>query len=293
MPTYSARPVSGGAADVGLAALLASVADAFGGVELEGVQRRRHEEAVAPAVADLAVDAGADFEPCRRHDHGVDERALDTVVDRRLVALVEDADRHQQHAGAHVEAARQQEVDVGLFQFQFAALFQALDERVLELEFTDEADLRGELVRHEQHEAVEVQPAVRALELVVVEVHVARQACLRLMVVAVVGSGLGPHGCPDEREGKSRPNHARQREELFLITQNSNSEPPKAQGCQQPSPRPASARPPPGLLPGSSRPPPGLSPTSSGPASGQGPAYARPGPHVGTGSARLRPGRSH
>ena len=249
-----------GAADVGLAALLASAADPFVGAELEGVQRRRHEEAVAPAVADLAVDAGADLEPGGRHDHGVDERALDAVVDRRLVTLVEDADRHQQHAGAHVEAARQQEVDVGLFELQLAALLEALDERVLELELADEADLRRELVRHEQHEAVEVQPPVRALELVVVEVHVARQARLRLMVVAVFRV-LGPGGGATERDGQGHPGRARPREELFLITQNSNSEPPKAQGCQPPGLRPASSRPQPGISPPSARP----LPTSPGP----------------------------
>ena len=39
-----------------------------------------------------------------------------------------------------LNAARQQEVDVGLFQLQLAAFLEALDERVLELELADEAD---------------------------------------------------------------------------------------------------------------------------------------------------------
>ena len=143
MPTYSARPVSAARPMFALAALLTSVADPFRGVELERVQRRRDEQPVAPAAADLAMDAGADFEPGRRDDHGVDERPLDTVVDRRLVALVEDADRHQQHAGAHVEAAGQQEVDIRLFELELAAFLEPLDEGVLQLELTDEADVRA------------------------------------------------------------------------------------------------------------------------------------------------------
>ena len=56
------------------------------------------------------------------------------MVDRRLVPFVDDAHRHEQHAGADIEAPRQQEVDVGLFQFELARLFEAFDERVLELE---------------------------------------------------------------------------------------------------------------------------------------------------------------
>ena len=75
-----------------------------------------------------------------------------------------------------LKRARQQEVDVGLFELELAALLEPLDERVLELELADEADPVGELVRDEQHEAVEVERAVRELGLVVVEVHVARQS---------------------------------------------------------------------------------------------------------------------
>ena len=52
---------------------------------------------------------------------------------------------------------------------------EALDERVLELELADEADAGREAVVEEQHEAVEVEHAGLPLELVEVEVHVARQ----------------------------------------------------------------------------------------------------------------------
>ena len=127
------------------AALLPALANAFVGAELGGVERRHHVGAIAPAAADLAVHAGADLEPRGRDDDRVDERPLDAVEDRRLVALVDDADRHQQHAGADVEAARQQEVDVGLFELELAGFLEALDERVLELELADEADAVAEL----------------------------------------------------------------------------------------------------------------------------------------------------
>ena len=56
-----------------------------------------------------------------------------------------------------LNAARQQEVDVRLFQLQLARFFQSLDERVLELELADEANARREAVVEEQHEAMEVE----------------------------------------------------------------------------------------------------------------------------------------
>ena len=111
------------------------------------------------------MHAGADLEPRGRDDDGVDERALDAVEDRRLVPLVDDAHGHEQHAGAHVEAARQQEVDVGLLQFQLAGFFEPLDEGVLQFQLADEADPVGEAVRDEQDEAVEVQHAVLVVTL--------------------------------------------------------------------------------------------------------------------------------
>ena len=85
-------------ADVGLAALLDTAAQSLVGGELRGVERRHHVRAVRERRADAAVDAGADIEPRRGDDDGVDERALDAVEDRRLVPLVDDPDRDQQHA---------------------------------------------------------------------------------------------------------------------------------------------------------------------------------------------------
>ena len=111
----------------------------------------------------------------RRNDHRVDERPLDAVVDRRLVALVDDADRHQHHAGAHVEPPREQEIDVRLFELELAAFLEPFDERVLQLQLADEPDAIAEAVRDEQHEAVKIETAVLELGLVEVEVHVAGQ----------------------------------------------------------------------------------------------------------------------
>ena len=69
-------------------------------------------------------------------------------------------DRHEHHAGAHVEAPRQQEIDVRLLELELAGFFEPLDERVLELELADEADAVAEAVRDQQHEPVEVEAAV-------------------------------------------------------------------------------------------------------------------------------------
>ncbi len=46
---------------------------------------------------------------------------------------------HQQHAGADVEGAREEKVEIRLFELELARFFEAFDERVLELELADEA----------------------------------------------------------------------------------------------------------------------------------------------------------
>ena len=73
-----------------------------------------------------------------------------------------------------LKRARQQEVDVRLFELELARLFEPFDQRVLELQLADEADAVAETVRDEQHEPMEVEAAVFELVLVEVEVHVAR-----------------------------------------------------------------------------------------------------------------------
>ena len=90
------------------------------------------------------------------------------------MTLVDDAHRHQQHARAHVERTRQQEIDVRLFELELAAFFQSFDERVLQLELGDEANPRREAVIDDQHEAVEVEHAILGFAFVEMKVHVAR-----------------------------------------------------------------------------------------------------------------------
>ena len=150
------------------------LANAFLGRELPRVQRRHHVRPVPPSAAELAVHSRADVEPRRRHDDRIDERPLDAVVGGRLVPLVDDADRHEQHARAHVEAAGQQEVHVRLLELELSRFLEPFDERVLELQLADEADAVAEAVRDEQHEAMKVEAPVLELALVEVEVHVAR-----------------------------------------------------------------------------------------------------------------------
>ena len=171
------------------------------------------------------MHAGPDFEPRGRYDHGVDERALDAVEDRRFVALVEDADGHQEHAGADVEAARQEEVDVGLFELQLPGFLEPFDERVLQFQFAHEADSRRELMRDEQDEAVKIEAPVRQFGLVVVELHVAREAGRGLVVLGGSG-GLAERG---RRGGQERNPDSAQPHKIHLLTnQNDSIGPPKS-----------------------------------------------------------------
>ena len=76
--------------------------------------------------------------------------------------------------GPHVEAARQQEVDVRLFQFELPGFFEPFDQRMLELQLADEADAVAEAVRDEQHKPMEIEAPIFELVLVEMEIHVAR-----------------------------------------------------------------------------------------------------------------------
>ena len=74
--------------------------------------------------------------------------------------LIDDPDRHQQHAGPEVEAARDQEVEIGLLELELAGFLQSFDEGVLQFELADKADAVREPVGDQQHEAVEVELGV-------------------------------------------------------------------------------------------------------------------------------------
>ena len=100
------------------------------------------------------------------------------MKDRRLMPLVDDTHRDEEHAGPHIERPTDEEVDIRLLELKLAHGL-ARHDRVLELELGDEADPVGEVVGEQQDEAVEVQHPVFVLPLVVVEIHVARDRARR------------------------------------------------------------------------------------------------------------------
>ena len=179
--------------------MLLAFANALFRAELRGVERRHDVDAVTPSASHFAVNAGTNVEPRGGNDHGVDERTLDAVEHGRLVPLVDDAHRHEQHAGAHVERASDQEIEIRLLDLELTALLEALDDGVLDFDFADEPEPRVELVRDEQDEAVEVERAVPKLWLVEVELHVARQR-RRRGGRGIPGLGLPGPGRLDEGE---------------------------------------------------------------------------------------------
>ena len=95
------------------------------------------------------------------------------MIHRRLVPLVDDTDRHQEHAGAEVHGARDEEIDIGLFQLDLARRLEPLDKRVLELQLRHKPDPIGEAVREQQHESMKVERRILVLHVVQVEIHVA------------------------------------------------------------------------------------------------------------------------
>ena len=128
------------------------------------------------------------------------------------MALVDDADRHQQHPGSEVEAARDQEVEIGLFELELAGFLQALDEGVLQFELADEADAVREPVGEQQDEAVEVELGVLVADVVVVEIHVARQGGRRRRGwgrgrgLGVLGAGIArDYGEDADNQGQAKP----------------------------------------------------------------------------------------
>ena len=68
---------------------------------------------------------------------------------------VDDPDRHDDEAGAQVEAAREEAVEVGLLDLDLA-LRRSTSDRVLDLELRVEAEALGEVVADEQHEPAQV-----------------------------------------------------------------------------------------------------------------------------------------
>ena len=128
-------------------------------VPLAEVGRGRHGEVPVEAVRSVAVDAEADFAPRARHDLGVDVGPVDAVVRRRLVVLVDEADRHQEQAGAATQARLELAFEPELLDFRFATVVGRGD-GVLPLPLGDHLRLVVELVLHADHGALHVDVRV-------------------------------------------------------------------------------------------------------------------------------------
>ncbi len=176
VPTYSRRPVTATLRTTASLPCCAAPCSPSSALNSRRVERRHRIRAIPEAPAERAVNPGARLEPRRRHDDGVDERPLDAVEHRRLVTLVDDADRDEQHPGAEVQRRAHEEIEIRLLELELAALLEAFDDRVLELELADEPQPIGKAVREEQHETVEIQNRRGAIRrLIQVELHVAGQ----------------------------------------------------------------------------------------------------------------------
>ena len=171
-----------------------------------GVEAGHHIRAIREAAPQVAEQADAGVAPRGRHDHAVDECSLDAVERWRLVTFVHDADRHQHHAGAQVQTAIDQQINVGLLNRDLAGFFGALDKRVLDLDLGPELDAIGKAVPHHQHEAVEVNGGWQVLHLIEVHLHVAgkrwdafARGCGRLCL-----SGCGTTGPQHQQQRSNR-----------------------------------------------------------------------------------------
>ncbi len=128
---------------------------------LAGVVQLGHVEAggqayvVVDAELGRAVEADAALAPGGGDDAGLHLVAYRAVIDRRLVVAVDEAERHQEQAGADIGGVRDLIVQIGLLDLGLALVAGAGD-GVLDLELAVEADAVAEAVAEEQHEALEV-----------------------------------------------------------------------------------------------------------------------------------------
>ena len=96
--------------------------------------------------------------------------------------------------------ARDQEIQIGLFELQLARFLEPLDEGVLELELADEADAVGEAMAEQQDEPVEVEDGRPAVGPVQVHLHVAgnRAGARSIGRLAVGEAGSCQKGADEE-----------------------------------------------------------------------------------------------
>ena len=93
-----------------LAALLPTLADA---ARLESLRVHAGDRVglVLDLIGDPPEQSGTDLAPSRRQDQALDVGAMRAVVERRLVDLVQEADRDQHEPGARVHLVLDQEVE--------------------------------------------------------------------------------------------------------------------------------------------------------------------------------------
>src|SRR5262249_7346122 len=106
----------------------------------------------------------------------VHERPLDAVKHWRLVAFIDQADRHEQLTSADVEAAVDQEIKVRLLQLHFTFFLESFDDRVLDLPFRDEAKAFPKTGSEQQHESTEIESRVAHIRIRVLNLHVTGDA---------------------------------------------------------------------------------------------------------------------
>src|SRR5204863_9652815 len=106
----------------------------------------------------------------------------------RLMALIDDSDRGQDHAAADVEPRLYEKIDVRLFECDFALLLAAFDQCVLDFELAPELDSIRKTMSEQKHEAMKIRFARLTFVLVEMRLHIAgdREACFGVRVSLII-----------------------------------------------------------------------------------------------------------
>ncbi len=175
---------------VGLLPLLVSAADPGRRiVELAGVEPGREPDVVPEPSADQAVHADPKLAPGRRNDARLDLIAKDAIVSRRLVGLVEDAERDEEQPAFDVDLVAELVVEPGLLDFGLAVVSGA-DHGVLDLDLRVKSEPLIETMVEAEHKARQVGRGVAAL---------AKLAVSRFAVTSETGAAVTEAHGPVER----------------------------------------------------------------------------------------------
>src|SRR5262249_1897953 len=102
-------------------------------IPVREIEARRDADIPLEPVPHVTVDGEPAFAPGRRGDRRLDEVAERAIVLRRLVVLVQEADRNEEEAGAATDAVGKLALSVELLDLDFA-LVRGRGDRVLDLE---------------------------------------------------------------------------------------------------------------------------------------------------------------